>query len=309
MHYSLTPVAGDASARRYFRLFQPQKESLIIMDAPPEKEGCTNFIYIANKLNKLGLNVPRILSQDLAQGFLLLTDLGSDQYLDFLNVNSAQTLYEDAISALLILQSKGTNSADLRPYSRKLLLQEMELFKDWYLGCHLGIQMTTELDSIFNLLVNIVLNQPQVFVHRDYHSRNLMITNQNNPGILDFQDAVKGPVTYDLVSLLRDCYIAWPQEKIAGWVSTYRNKAAQLNIPVGQDLNEFLYWFDWMGIQRHLKAIGIFARLNYRDHKPNYLKDIPRTLAYIIRVGSQYNELVDLNKILQSLPQSDMVLQ
>ncbi|CAH9019145.1 N-acetylmuramate/N-acetylglucosamine kinase [Candidatus Nitrosacidococcus sp. I8] len=279
------------------------------MDAPPEKEGCADFIYIANKLNELGLNVPRILFQDLKQGFLLLTDLGSSQYLYFLNVNSAQTLYEDAISALLMLQSKGSNSINLKPYSHELLFQEMELFKDWYLKRHLGIHITTELDSVFNLLANTALNQPQVFVHRDYHSRNLMLTNQNNPGILDFQDAVKGPVTYDLVSLLRDCYIAWSQEKIADWVSMYRNKATQLDIPVGQDLNEFLYWFDWMGIQRHLKAIGIFARLNYRDHKPNYLKDIPRTLAYIIRIGSQYNELVDLNKILQSLPQSNMILQ
>lgn len=297
-NYQLTMASGDASFRRYFRLHW-ESMSLIAMDAPPEHENCRVFVHLAGKFSNLGLNVPKVLEQNLEQGFLLLSDLGEHQYLNILNFNNAGVLYGDALAALLVLQSGDVKGLDLASYGRDSLIKEMELFRDWYLERHLGIQVGTVLDDLFELLAGSALEQPQVPVHRDYHSRNLMVTGKDNPGILDFQDAIRGPVTYDLVSLLRDCYIAWPREMVLTWLYDYRRAVARLGIPVGTSQLEFLRWFDWMGVQRHLKASGIFARLNYRDGKSGYLRDIPRTLNYLGTVASQYGELTELVKLLR----------
>jgi aminoglycoside/choline kinase family phosphotransferase len=304
-NYQMTVASGDASFRRYFRV-RCEGISLIAMDAPPEQEDCRPFVYLASKFRDLGLNVPEVLEQNLEQGFLLLSDLGKHQYLGVLNLDNAGVLYGDALVALQVLQRGDAKELGLLSYGRDLLMKEMRLFQDWYLERHLGIQIETTLDNLFGLLAASALEQPQVPVHRDYHSRNLMMTEKVNPGILDFQDAVKGPVTYDLVSLLRDCYIAWPREMILAWLYDYRRTAARVGIPVGASELEFLRWFDWMGVQRHLKASGIFTRLNYRDGKPSYLRDIPRTLNYLGTVASQYGELAELVRLLRDLPKPIM---
>ncbi|KFI21948.1 aminoglycoside phosphotransferase family protein [Nitrosococcus oceani] len=299
MNYRLAPASEDASFRRYFRVHY-RGMSLIVMDAPPEREDCRSFVHVARGFRGLGLNVPEVLEQDLERGFLLLTDLGEHQYLRVLNARNASTLYRDALVALRLLQGgESAQGLHLPPYDQDLLLKEMGLFQEWYLERHLGIEVGTTLEKVFERLAASALAQPQVPVHRDYHSRNLMMTEQANPGILDFQDAVKGPVTYDLVSLLRDCYIAWPQDRVLVWLYDYRRQAARAGIPVGASEAEFLRWFDWMGVQRHLKASGIFARLNVRDKKSGYLKDIPRTLGYIRTVARRYGELAELDGVLR----------
>ena len=309
--FEIAPASSDASFRRYFRV-QHAGESHIVMDAPPDKENCHPFVNVAHAFHERGLHVPRVLHANLERGFLLLTDLGNRQYLDELstpNVNSnanknADQLYGDALDTLQRLQRPGApNNGLLPPYDLPLLMREMALFRDWFMAQHLGIaaDATTvvTLDHTFNLLAQAALEQPQVWVHRDYHSRNLMVTEQHNPGVLDFQDAVIGPITYDLVSLLRDCYIAWPREQVEGWVAKYHTQAIQAGILTNVSLPQFLRWFDLMGVQRHLKAIGIFARLNIRDGKPGYLKDIPRTLGYVLDVSSRHPELAGFNRFLQ----------
>jgi aminoglycoside/choline kinase family phosphotransferase len=293
LEYSIAPASADASFRRYFRI-SFGGESRIAMDAPPEKEDSRPFVRIARQLHGIGLNVPQILAEDLRQGFLLLSDLGSRQYLDALNAQTVDRLYGDAMAALATLQTCGPDSGELPHYERDMLWREMELFREWYLGRHLGIELGENeqrlLDETFALLADSALEQPAVSVHRDYHSRNLMVS-EHNPGILDFQDAVYGPVTYDLVSLLRDCYIAWPREQVEAWVSGYHDIAIDHGILRQRQEERFLRWFDLMGVQRHLKASGIFARLKHRDGKPGYLKDIPRTLGYVAEVSGRYPEL------------------
>lgn len=303
VNYQLAPASDDASFRRYFRVYV-SGGSLIAMDAPPAQEDCRPFIRIAKEFHRLGLNVPEVLEQNLEEGFLLLTDLGERPYLKCLDSRNVTALYGDALAALRRLQGDEADALGLPLYTEDLLLREMGLFCDWYLERHLGIEIGTALDNVFALLASAALEQPQVPVHRDYHSRNLMFTARANPGILDFQDAVRGPVTYDLVSLLRDCYIAWPQERVLAWVSEYHRRAVRAGMILGASQQEFLRWFDWMGVQRHLKASGIFSRLNYRDGKPGYLKDIPRTLNYIRSVTRQYGELAELNQLLRELPAS-----
>ena len=291
-HFSLEPASGDASFRRYFRVSLDDK-SFIAMDAPPEKEDCHPFVDIAQQLRLAGLNAPRVHHKDLQQGFLLLDDLGSVLYLDILTPDNADRLYGDAIHALVQLQSK-VSVETLPLYSRTLLMQEMELFREWLLQKHLGLTLSNSehalLTQTFERLVKNALEQPNVAVHRDYHSRNLMQANPN-PGILDFQDAVNGPVTYDLISLLRDCYIQWPTEQVEAWAMAYFELAVKSGVMDRMQDAQFLQWFDLMGVQRHLKASGIFARLNHRDGKPGYLKDIPRTLAYIEAVAARYPQL------------------
>jgi aminoglycoside/choline kinase family phosphotransferase len=289
--YEIAPASADASFRRYFRV-RFDATSRIIMDAPPEQEDCHPFIHVSSLMAAIGLHVPVVLRQDLQQGFLLLTDLGDRLYLSELNTDTVESLYGDALQALLRLQSHGV--ADLPPYDRDLLMNEMELFRQWYLERHLGLQLSEDenatIDAAFTYLADQALQQPRVIVHRDYHSRNLMVSSPN-PGILDFQDAVIGPITYDLVSLLRDCYIAWPRNQVVNWVSQYYRQAQVEGLLENVSEVQFLNWFDLMGIQRHLKASGIFARLNYRDGKSGYLKDIPRTLGYVIDVGKDYPAL------------------
>lgn len=303
--FEIAPASSDASFRRYFRVRQGG-QSLIVMDAPPANEDCRPYIAVAQALLGIGLNVPEILDADLEQGFLLLSDLGSRVYLGELNEQSMERLYGDALGALLTLQACGPADAAALPlYDRALLRREMELFREWYLQRHLGLALDARahavLDRAFALLEDAALEQPRVCVHRDYHSRNLMVTTHNNPGILDFQDAVVGPVTYDLVSLLRDCYIAWPRMRVEEWALGYRDLAIQSGVLQEEHEEPFLRWFDLMGVQRHLKATGIFARLNYRDHKPNYLPDIPRTMGYVLEVSGRYPELGELYGFLREV--------
>lgn len=303
---SMKPASADASFRRYFRVFKG-KEAFIVMDAPPDKEDSEPFITIARKLHAIGLNTPVIHQEDLAQGFLLLSDLGNEVYLSSLNTGTADRLYGDAMTALTAMQNCTPCNQDIPEYNEDLLMTEMALFPDWLLSCHCQMTLTgkekTLLHDVFEVLAANALEQPQVFVHRDYHSRNLMISPKHNPGILDFQDAVVGPLTYDLVSLLRDCYIAWPQERVTEWALDYKAQAEQLGIiPTAEISDEkFLRWFDLMGIQRHLKAAGIFARLKHRDRKNGYMKDVPRTLNYIIDVSRRYPELEALGEFVSQI--------
>lgn len=299
----VAPASSDASFRRYFRV-NYDDISHIVMDAPPERENCRPFVAIAAALGDLGLQVPQVLEADLEQGFLLLTDLGSRQYLAELNEASVENLYGDALSALARLQLGGdTTGSLLPPYDVALLHREMELFREWFLGRHLSLILSEAehrlLDQAFAGLADSALEQPRVWVHRDYHSRNLMVTAYHNPGVLDFQDAVIGPVTYDPVSLLRDCYIAWPRARVEAWAVGYWEHLRALGRNDLGDAKTFLRWFDLMGVQRHLKAIGIFARLNIRDGKPVYLHDIPRTLAYLLDVAARYPELTELHDLLR----------
>jgi aminoglycoside/choline kinase family phosphotransferase len=299
---SLELASGDASFRRYFRLRRAGGTTQIVMDAPPENEDCRPFVSIAQHLAGLGLNVPVVHEADLEHGFILLSDLGSEHYLDRLTDSDAERdrLYGDALDAIIVMQSRGMRDG-LPAYNRELLLQEMELFREWLLQRHLGLSLELEelqmLDRVSELLVANALEQPQVFVHRDYHSRNLLVTPESNPGILDFQDAVIGPVTYDLVSLLKDCYISWSREQVREWLSEYFTQALQFGVVREEHEEVFLRWFDLMGVQRHLKASGIFARLNIRDGKPGYLKDIPRTLNYILEIAPEYPELEQLTEL------------
>ncbi len=297
---SLELASGDASFRRYFRLCRSDGTTNIVMDAPPENEDCRPFVTIARHLGGLGLNVPVVHEADLEQGFLLLSDLGSEHYLDWLTDGESEVLYADALAALMVMQAHGMRDG-LPTYNRELLLREMSLFRDWLLQQHLGVSLDAGeqqmLDGVCELLVANALEQPQVFVHRDYHSRNLLVTPENNPGVIDFQDAVIGPVTYDLVSVLKDCYISWPRAQVKQWVSGYYAQALQAGIVQKQHEDDFLRWFDLMGVQRHLKAAGIFARLNIRDAKPGYLKDIPRTLNYIVEIAPEYPELEQLAEL------------
>jgi N-acetylmuramate 1-kinase len=293
----IEPASVDASFRRYFRLTR-DADSYIVMDAPPEKEALTPFVSVAQTLKGIGLNVPLILARDLKQGLLLLSDLGTRQYLDELRADrEVDRLYGDALLALLRMQTGGDAAARaLPPYDRDLLLREMQLMPEWFLGRHLKIHVGAErgmLERLFEILAQSALAQPKTFVHRDYHSRNLLATEQANPGILDFQDAVRGAVTYDLVSLLKDCYIAWPPERVNHWVLQHRERLVKAGFAVGADEREFIRWFDLMGLQRHIKVLGIFARLYYRDGKAGYLKDLPRVLAYTRAAAALYPETAE----------------
>ena len=289
--FTIEPASADASFRRYFRVTLADGTTRIAMDAPPDKEDCRPFVAIAGLMADAGLHVPEIHAQDLQQGFLLLEDLGARACLGALGPDSADALYADAIDALVRLQVNAP-TGDLPAYDRGLLLREMQLFPDWLLSRHLGLRLSqaesTMLETAFAALVDNALAQPVVCVHRDYHSRNLMVVNANNPGVIDFQDAVAGPVTYDLVSLLRDCYIGWPAAQLDAWIAGYYERAQRAGLLTGIDPADFRTWFDLMGVQRHLKAAGIFARLNHRDGKPGYLDDIPRTLGYIVDAGARH---------------------
>lgn len=300
---TLAPASVDASFRRYFRV-RTEGESLIAMDAPPQQEDCGPFIRIARYLEQMGLNSPRIVRASPEHGFLLLTDLGCRQYLDELEERPERSgeLYHDALAALRQLQERGRRfQENLPPYDDKLLRFELSLFRDWLCVRHLGIELSARDEarwqSSVELLVQNALNQPKVFVHRDYHSRNLMVTERDNPGILDFQDAVEGPLTYDLVSLLKDCYIRWPAEQVQNCAADfYEAMPGRSAAPTG--LEQFMSSFELMGVQRQLKAAGIFARLCHRDGKKAYLADVPRTLGYIIEIAPRFPELAFLAQLI-----------
>ena len=302
---TLAPASADASFRRYFRIESknPDFGTLIVMDAPPQHEPLDAFIQVDFLLLAAGLNVPKILEQNAADGFLLLNDLGNETYLMALNEHSANALYQDATDALIKMQL--ASQPDVLPnYDRALLQRELDLFPEWYLHKHLGIELNTQqqaqLKQSFELIIENNLAQAKVYVHRDYHSRNLMVTSVNNPGVLDFQDAVYGPITYDAASLWRDAYIAWPEERVIDWVVKFWEQGRKAGLPMPEDFGHFYRDFEWMGLQRHLKVLGIFARLFHRDGKDGYLKDIPLVLEYAIATANRYIELKPLARILES---------
>lgn len=300
--YTLKPASNDASFRRYFRV-TTQGKTWILMDAPPEQEDTTPFIEIGTFLYEHGINVPKIYQQDTDAGFLLLSDFGSRSYLDELNQHSADKLYKAAIDSLIKIQLCSKQDIDLPIYGPLLLQQEMNLFSDWFLDRHLDIKTPGFLQATFNHLISSALAQPQIIVHRDYHSRNLMHTSENSPGIIDFQDAVIGAISYDLVSLLRDCYISWSDDKINQWIQYYLATAQQQGLLPDISIEQFTQWFDWMGLQRHIKVLGIFCRLNYRDGKANYMNDLPLTLMYVRKITAKYSEFSELSDFLQQHPQ------
>jgi len=302
--FTLQPASADASFRRYFRVsFQDQ--TLIAMDAPPQQEDCTPFIQVAEILAAAGVYVPKIVARNLDQGFLLLSDLGDTTFLQALNnqVDSADQLYGDAIDALIKLQLS-QQVEGLPGYDEALLLRELNLFPDWYVAKHLRVAITEKqqavLQSIFTRIIQNNIAQPRVLVHRDFHSRNLMVTSPN-PGVIDFQDAVVGPITYDLVSLFKDAYIRWDEERILDWMIRYWEKARKAGLPVSTDFAEFYRDFEWMGVQRHIKILGVFSRLYYRDGKENYLNDMPLVMEYLRKTCKRYRELHLLLNLLDEL--------
>jgi aminoglycoside/choline kinase family phosphotransferase len=300
--HSIAPASADASFRRYFRVGLEDR-TLIVMDAPPEHEDCRPFIHVAGLFGAAGVRVPRVLVQDLERGFLLLDDLGSTTYLDALNEDSADRLYRDAIDALVRIQL-ASRPGVLPDYDEALLMREMGLFPEWYVGKHLQATLApaqvAALEETFRLIVGNVLAQGKVFVHRDYHSRNLMVFDPN-PGILDFQDAVYGAPSYDLVSLFKDAYVGWEEERVLDWAIRYWEKAKKAGLPVASDFAEFYRDFEWMGVQRHLKVLGIFARLYHRDGKAGYLKDMPLVMTYLRKACERYGALSPLLRLLDLL--------
>jgi aminoglycoside/choline kinase family phosphotransferase len=300
--FNLEVASSDASFRRYFRVHQ-HDHSRIVMDAPPEHEDIDSFVRIAEFLSRTGTHVPRIFAKNLEQGFLLLSDLGNTSYLSALNEQSADALYRAAIDEIIKMQLAPTADIELASYDDEKLLAELRLFPDWFIQKHLSLTPPPELNAVFELLIANASKQPQYFVHRDYHSRNLMLGADNEVGVIDFQDAVIGPVTYDLVSLLRDCYIEWPQNKLDNWLNYYFEQAVENQLLTDDNRSEFIRWFDLMGLQRHLKVLGIFCRLNYRDGKAGYMNDLPLTLKYVLQVTARYPELAHLHQYLTQSPE------
>ncbi len=327
--FTLAPASADASFRRYFRVtFQKHEEkaaigkrgeqpdmhdvsrlvgSLIAMDAPPQHEDCRPFLHVARLFEAAGAHVPHLYAQDLEQGFLLLSDLGNTTYLQALaggETGIARTLYGDATDALINIQLASRDN-ELPPYDEALLMREMRLFPEWYIAKHLNVTLdnvqNAKLEAAFARIIANNLAQPRVYVHRDYHSRNLMKLEESNPGILDFQDAVYGPITYDLASLFKDAYIRWEEADIIDWLIRYWEKARKAGLPVHNDFSEFYRDYEWMGVQRHLKVLGIFARLYHRDGKDGYLKDLPLVMSYLRAACARYIDLKPLLNLLDTL--------
>lgn len=301
---TLAAASADASFRRYFRLQYGQR-TLIAMDAPPAHEDCHAFVRIAGLLAAAGLHVPEIIASDFEHGFLLLSDLGTTSYLQALNADGAagaDRLFADATDALIRWQL-ASKPGVLPPYDRALLRRELELFPEWYLQRHRGLTLSDAqrrmLDGVFAALLENNLAQPAVYVHRDYMPRNLMVCTPN-PGVLDFQDAVHGPITYDVASLFKDAFISWDEERVIDWTVRYWEKAKRAGLPVDPDFGAFYRDFEWMGLQRHLKILGIFARLHYRDGKGGYLDDTPRFIAYVRAVAVRYAALAPLLPLLDA---------
>jgi aminoglycoside/choline kinase family phosphotransferase len=317
---SIAPASVDASFRRYFRVTLSreiplpgsgqQATTLIAMDAPPEREDCRPYVAVARLLAAAGVHAPEVLAESLEQGFLLLSDLGTRTYLSELTEAAAPSLYRDATSALLHWQLASRANV-LPPYDEALLKRELNLFPDWYLAKHLGITLTETqhavLAAAFRNILDNNLAQPRVYVHRDYHSRNLMVCTPN-PGVLDFQDAVYGPITYDLVSLLRDAYIEWDEQRQLDWSVRYWERARDAGLPVADDFAVFWRDFEWMGVQRQLKVLGIFARLYHRDGKDRYLADLPRVMGYLRAACARYRELGALARLLDQIESRQPVI-
>ena len=322
--FTIAPASADASFRRYFRATFADGTTKVVMDAPPEQEDCKPFLHVGNLFEGAGTHVPHVYAQDLAQGFLLLSDLGNTTYLQALNATTARDLYAAATDALIKIQLASRRN-ELPAYDEALLRREMNLFPEWYIAKHLGVTLTakqqTKLEEVFVRILANNLAQPGVYVHRDYHSRNLMVIEdpllnppphageeaneklnfQSSPGILDFQDAVYGPITYDLASLFKDAYIRWEEEEIMDWIIRYWERAREAGLPVRQDFGEFYRDYEMMGVQRHIKVLGIFARLYHRDGKDGYLKDMPLVMDYLRRACERYIDLKPLLNILLEL--------
>lgn len=297
----LEPASSDASFRRYFRVYVDEK-TFVIMDAPPDKEDVRPYLKVSKLLESVGAHVPHVHEQDVARGLLLLEDLGSTLYLSRLKAgDDPEPLYGDALRVLADIQTRAQDAArELLPYDREPLMREMALMPEWFCTRHLALELSAEEQEViraaFEFLTADALAQPTVLVHRDYHSRNLMVLAARNPGVIDFQDALRGPIGYDLVSLLKDCYICWPRERVERWLEGYRELlvARGAEAYAGRDGREFLRWFDLIGVQRHIKVLGIFARLWYRDGKSGYLNDLPLVLDYVRDACARYRELADL---------------
>jgi N-acetylmuramate 1-kinase len=295
-------ASADASFRRYFRVFAGER-TVIAMDAPPERENTRAFVHVAALMKDAGLNVPEVLAQDLDQGFMLLTDLGTRPYLAALREGDADRLLGDATSALVKWQS-ASRPGVLPEYDEALLRRELELFPEWYVGRHSGVTLSARqresLDAVFRGILDRNLAGSRVFVHRDYMPRNLMVTDPN-PGILDFQDAVFGPISYDIASLMRDAFVSWEEDRVLDVTIRYWEKARRARLPVPADFGDFWHDVEWMGLQRHLKVLGIFARLHHRDGKSGYLEDTPRFVAYVRHAAARYAALAPLAKLLDEV--------
>ncbi len=302
--FSLTPASSDASFRRYFRVTLADGATYIVMDAPPTHEDVRPWLHVQRLFSAAGAHVPEVLAQDTERGLLLLEDLGSTTYLAALEAgDDADVLYRAALETLIDIQ-RASRPGLLPVYDRMLLQRELDLFPEWYVGRHLGVTLTTEereaLATVFEKLLAVNLAEPQVFVHRDYHSRNLMAGGAR-PGVIDFQDAVYGPITYDLVSLFKDAYIDWPEERTIDWLVRYWEKAKRAGLPVATDFGTFYRDYEWMGVQRHLKVLGIFSRLKHRDGKEGYLKDMPRVARYLRQTLARYAALAPLQRLFDRL--------
>ena len=296
---SIEDLSGDASFRKYYRV-KKKNISYVVMDCPPDKENLESFISVTEKLHDAKVNAPKLFDCDQENGFLVLSDHGDDLYFKKLNSETVYCLYTDALEAIVRMQTN-VDCSDLESFDQ-FYQEENDLFIDWFLGNHLEINKDdryfNSINTEFNKLNALLREIPQTFVHRDFHSRNLLVTDINNPGVIDYQDAVIGPITYDLVSLLKDCYVTWDDGLIEDMLESFFTRIKSNNI---NNISDFRYWFDMTGLQRHIKAIGIFSRLNYRDNKDNYLKDIPRTYSYIEKTLDKYNDLTELNEIFKDL--------
>lgn len=303
-NFTIAPASADASFRRYFRATFTDGTTRIVMDAPPQHEDCKPFLHVGRLFEEAGAHVPHVYAQDLEQGFLLLSDLGNTTYLQGFPSGNPGQLYREATDALIKLQLASQKN-ELPSYDEVLLRRELNLFPEWYIAKHLGVTLSekqqAKLEEVFKRILANNLAQPCVYVHRDYHSRNLMIVGENNPGIIDFQDAVYGPITYDLASLFKDAYIRWEEEEIMDWLIHYWERARAAGLPVRQDFGEFYRDYEMMGVQRHIKVLGIFARLYHRDGKDGYLKDMPLVMDYLRRACERYIDLKPLLVLLMEL--------
>jgi hypothetical protein len=303
--YRLDPASTDASFRRYFRISTPDGTS-IVMDAPPEKEDSRPFVRVAELMQAAGVHAPKVLASDLSQGFLLLTDMGRETYLDVLNEDNAAALFGEAADALVRWQ-RASRPGVLPVYDAALLKRELSLFPDWYIARHLGVTLNPRqqqtLDQAFATIIDANLAQASVYVHCDFMPRNLMVSDPsvNSPGVIDFQDAVYGPIGYDIASLYKDAFISWDEELVLDGVIRYWEKARKAGLPVPADFGDFYRDVEWMGLQRHLRILGIFARINYRDGKPRYLADTPRFVGYVRKVCERYNGLGPLRRLFDEL--------
>jgi aminoglycoside/choline kinase family phosphotransferase len=302
--FTLAPASADASFRRYFRATFADGGTKVVMDAPPQHEDCKPFLHVSQLFENAGTHVPHVYAQDLAQGFLLLSDLGNTTYLQALDTKNSSQLYASATDALIKIQL-ASRANELPPYDETLLRRELNLFPEWYIAKHLGVTLSAKqqakLEEVFGRILANNLAQPNVYVHRDFHSRNLMWLEENNPGIIDFQDAVYGPITYDLASLFKDAYVKWEEADIMDWLIHYWEKARKAGLPVRADFGEFYRDYELMGVQRHIKVLGIFARLYHRDGKEGYLKDMPLVMDYLHKACERYIDLKPLLNILNEL--------